>query len=171
VSLILAASVGASDPFGALGMSPAGSGTTMPAFSLTTLDGQVIRSKDQSGKIVLLNFWATWCAPCREEMPSLERLRRQFDPNTFTILAITVDRQQAAVKAFMRQQGLSFPTLLDEDGEVSRSFMVRALPATVLIGHDQKQIGRVVGPRAWDSPEAVALIRRLLARPNSPRDR
>lgn len=149
------------DPMAALKISRMGAGTDMPAFTLEALDGQAVASADLKGKVVLLNFWATWCGPCKDEMPSLERLRKQFDPADVVVLSVTTDHQRAGIQAFMKHLGLALPVLLDEDQEVSGSFMVRGLPTTFLVGKDGKLVGRAVGPRAWDSPEAVALLRGL----------
>lgn len=145
-----------------LKLSRSGSGTAMPVFSLTALDGQTVHSKDLRGKVVVLNFWATWCGPCKEEMPALERLRRQFDRKGVVFYTITTDLQRDGIKAFLGHLGLGLPVLLDEDKDVSSAFLVRGLPTTVLIGRDGKLVGRAVGPRAWDGPEAVALIQTLL---------
>ena len=154
--------VSAADPFAALKVSRAGLGTAAPAFTLKTVEGREVSSKDLAGKAVLLNFWATWCGPCKDEMPALERLRRQFDPNAFVMLAVTADIQRTGIKAFVHQLGLGFPVLLDEDRDVSAAFTVRGLPTTVLIGKDGKLVGRAAGPREWDSPQAVALIRSMV---------
>lgn len=150
------------DPFAALKVSRAAPGTAAPAFTLKTVEGRDVSSKDLAGKVVMLNFWATWCGPCKEEMPALERLRRQFDSDTFVMLAVTTDIQRGGIKAFVSQLGLGFPVLLDEDRNVSAAFMVRGLPMTVLIGKDGKLVGRAAGPREWDSPQAVALIRSMV---------
>jgi peroxiredoxin len=149
------------DPMAALKISRMGAGNDMPAFTLEALDGQAVASADLKGKVVLLNFWATWCGPCKDEMPSLERLRKQFDPADVVVLSVTTDHQREGIQAFMKHLGLALPVLLDEDQEVSGSFMVRGLPTTFLVGKDGKLAGRAVGPRAWDSPEAVALLRGL----------
>lgn len=149
------------DPMAALKIGRMGAGTDMPAFTLESLDGRPVSSADLKGKVVVLNFWATWCGPCKEEMPSLERLRKQFDPGEVALLSVTIDHQREGIQAFMRHLGLALPVLLDEDQEVSGSFMVRGLPTTFLIGKDGKVVGRAVGPRAWDGPEAVALVTHL----------
>lgn len=149
------------DPIKALKISRTASGSEAPVFSLTQLDGQEVQSKDLRGKVVVLNFWATWCGPCKEEMPALDRLRRQFDQKDVAVYTITTDLQRDGIKAFMDHLGLGLPVLLDEDKDVSSAFLVRGLPTTVLIGRDGKLVGRAVGPRAWDSPEAVALVRAL----------
>lgn len=152
----------ADDPFSVLKLSRLAAGTKAPSFKLPSLEGQEISSHMLAGKVVLLNFWATWCGPCKDEMPSLQRLQQQFDPRQFVVVAVTTDLQLAGIKHFMRQAGLTFPTLLDEEKEVSGAFLVRGLPTTVLIGKDGTLVGRAVGPRAWDSPEAVALIKGLV---------
>jgi len=156
------APVSAADPFAALKVSRAGLGTAAPAFTLKTVEGREVSSKDLAGKTVLLNFWATWCGPCKDEMPALERLRRQFDPDAFVILAVTTDIQRGGIRTFVNQLGLGFPVLLDEDRDVSVAFTVRGLPTTILIGKDGKLVGRAAGPREWDSPQAVALIRSMV---------
>jgi thiol-disulfide isomerase/thioredoxin len=150
-----------SDPFAALKISQVGAGAAMPAFTLSALDARTVRSQDLIGKVVLLNFWATWCGPCKDEMPALERLRRQFDHKDVAFYAITTDLQRDGIKAFLGHLGIGLPVLLDEDKDVSSAFLVRGLPTTVLIGRDGKLVGRAVGPRAWDSAEAVALVRAL----------
>ncbi|TAJ09790.1 MAG: TlpA family protein disulfide reductase [Nitrospirae bacterium] len=149
------------DPMAALKISRLGAGSDMPAFSLETLDGRAVASVDLKGKVVLLNFWATWCGPCKDEMPSLEWLRKQFDPADVVVLSVTTDHQREGIRAFMKHLGLALPVLFDEDQEVSGSFMVRGLPTTFLVGKDGRLVGRAVGPRAWDSPEAVALLQGL----------
>jgi len=151
----------APDLINALRISRTASGQEAPAFSLAQLDGQTVHSEDLRGKVVLLNFWATWCGPCKDEMPALERLRRQFDHKDVAFYTITADLQRDGIKAFLGHLGIGLPVLLDEDKDVSSAFLVRGLPTTVLIGRDGKLVGRAVGPRAWDSAEAVALVRAL----------
>ncbi|BFU95339.1 MAG: putative Thiol-disulfide oxidoreductase [Nitrospira sp.] len=150
------------DPFTALRVTPSATPASVTPFDLTTLDGRSLRSQDLAGKVVLLNFWATWCGPCKEEMPSLARLQTRFDPAQVQILTVTADRHPQGIRQFFGQLGISLPVLFDEDQEVSRTFMVRGLPTTVLIAPDGRVSGRAVGPRAWDSDESVALVRHLL---------
>lgn len=150
------------DPFAALRVTPPATRTSVTPFDLTTLDGRTLRSQDLAGKVVLLNFWATWCGPCKEEMPSLARLQTRFDPAQLQVLTVTTDRYPQGIRQFFGQLGITLPVLFDEDQEVSRTFMVRGLPTTVLIAPDGRVSGRAVGPRAWDSDESVALVRHLL---------
>lgn len=99
-------------------------------------------------------------------MPALQRLKRRFTPDEFELLAITTDEQRDAIKGFVRSLGLTFPVLMDDTKDVSAAFGVRGLPTTVLIGKDGRILARAVGPRAWDNPDSVALIRGMVeARP------
>ena len=162
VSIVLAGPALASDPFASLKMSRLPAGSMAVPFELTTLDGKVVQSSELAGKVVLVNFWATWCGPCKEEMPSLARLQKQLDPAHFVLLTVTTDLQRQGIAHFLSQLGVSLPVLFDEDQEVSQSFMVRGLPTTVVIARDGTLLGRAVGPRAWDSPEAVAVMRQVM---------
>lgn len=156
------ASAAVSDPFAALRVTRVVAGLPIAAFELQALDGGTVRSKELVGKVVLLNFWATWCGPCKEEMPSLARLQTKFDPAQFQVVTITTDRYPQGIKQFLDHLGIRLPVLFDEHEDVSRSFMVRGLPTTVLIAPDGRAVGRAVGPRAWDSEESVALARHVL---------
>lgn len=162
VGVVLAGPALASDPFVSLKMSRLPSGSMAVPFELTTLDGKVVKSSELAGKVVLVNFWATWCGPCKEEMPSLARLQKQLDPAQFALLTVTTDLQRQGITHFLSQLEVSLPVLFDEDQEVSRSFMVRGLPTTIVIARDGTVAGRAVGPRAWDSPEAVAMMRQVM---------
>lgn len=150
------------DPIASMKMSRLPAGVQAVPFELTSLDGTRVKSRDLAGKVLLLNFWATWCGPCKEEMPSLARLQQQFDPAQFVLLTVTTDVQRQGIAQFLSHAGVTLPVLFDEDQEVSRSFMVRGLPTTIVIGRDGTLSGRAVGPRAWDSPEAVAMIRQAV---------
>lgn len=161
-SLVLALPSLAHDPFTALKMSRLPAGSMAVPFELTSLDGTRVKLSDLAGKVVLVNFWATWCGPCKEEMPSLARLQKQFDPAQFVLLTVTTDLQRQGIAQFLSHLGVTLPVLFDEDQEVSRSFMVRGLPTTIVIGRDGTLLGRAVGPRVWDGPEAVAMIRQAM---------
>ena len=162
VSIVSAGLTLAGDPFVSLKMSRMPAGSMAAPFELTTLDGKVVKLSELSGKVVLVNFWATWCGPCKEEIPSLARLQKQLDPTRFAMLTVTTDLQRQGIAHFLSQLGVSLPVLFDEDQEVSRSFMVRGLPTTIVIARDGTLVGRAVGPRAWDSPEAVAVMRQVM---------
>lgn len=151
-----------SDPFAAMRVTRLPTAVPMATFDLKALDGGTIRSKELDGKVILLNFWATWCGPCKEEMPSLAKLQAQFDSTRFQVVTVTTDIHPRGIKQFLDHLGIHLPVLFDESEDVSRAFMVRGLPTTVLITQDGRTIGRAVGPRAWDSEESVALVRHVL---------
>ena len=152
----------ASDPLTPLKMSRLPAGSTAAPFELTSLDGKLVKSSELAGKVVLVNFWATWCGPCKEEMPALARLQQQLDPAQFVLLTVTTDVQRQGITHFLSHLGVTLPVLFDEDQEVSRAFMVRGLPTTVVIARDGSLVGRAVGPRAWDSPEVISLMRGMM---------
>ena len=156
------ASLATGDPFAALGVTRVTVGVPLAAFDLKGLDGTTVGSQHLTGKVVLLNFWATWCGPCKEEMPSLARLQSQFDSEQVRVVTVTTDIYPQGIKQFLDHLGITLPVLFDEDQELSRRFMVRGLPTTLVIGQDGQVIGRAVGPRAWDSRESIALVRQVL---------
>lgn len=139
-----------------------------PAFALPTPDGRTIDLAGLRGKVVLLNFWATWCPPCREEMPSMERLHQEFKDQGLVVLAVNVQESPKRVVLFMRGFQLSFPTVLDADTTVTARYQVRGLPATFLIDRQGRLVGQVIGARDWADPPARALIRALLSGSGSP---
>ncbi|MBM4120298.1 MAG: TlpA family protein disulfide reductase [Nitrospira sp.] len=151
----------ASDPAAMLKIGSVMGVDETPVFQMRALDGREIDSAELKGKVVVLNFWATWCGPCKEEMPALERLRRQVDGDKVVLAAVTTDMQRDGIRAFVKQLGLNFPIWLDEDRSVSAAFLVRGLPTTVFIGADGRLAGRAVGPRDWDSADAVAFVKSL----------
>jgi peroxiredoxin len=161
-SVPVGVSIAGPDLYTASGLQPVRQGISAPDFSLHTLDGRSLALSSLRGKVVVLNFWATWCGPCKDEMPSLQRLKESFKTGEFELLAITTDAQREAIARFVHSLGLAFPILLDETKDVSAAFGVRGLPTTVLIERDGRLLARAVGPRAWDSPETIALIRTVL---------
>jgi|RhiMetdeSRZDD1v2_1073273.scaffolds.fasta_scaffold1528119_2 thiol-disulfide isomerase/thioredoxin len=150
------------DPFAALRVSRVPTGHSIGTFELKALDGGTLRSADLTGKVVLLNFWATWCGPCKEEMPSLGRLQDQFDSARVRVVTVTADMYPQGIRQFLDQLNIRLPVAFDEDQELSRKLSVRGLPTTVVIGQDGHIVGRAVGPRLWDSSESIAFVRHLL---------
>ena len=133
-------------------------------FDLPTADGKGSLSLvGLRGKVVVLNFWATWCPPCREEMPSMERLHQEFRAQGLEVVAVDVQESPKQAARFLRDFRLTFPAPLDADGKVAARYQVRALPSTFLIDRAGRLVGQAVGPRDWASPEAKALVRSLLA--------
>jgi thiol-disulfide isomerase/thioredoxin len=133
-----------------------------PDFTLPTTDGQQVSLQQYRGKVVFLNFWATWCIPCREEMPALERLHQRYQAEDLAILSIDLKEGADLVKAFFQKHGLSFPALLDQNGSVFRDYLVAGMPTTYLIGRDGTLLARGVGGRDWTRAEALQLIQELI---------
>lgn len=132
-------------------------------FSVPDLAGQPLRLRDFKGKVVLLNFWATWCPPCKEEMPSMERLYRRHKDRGFTILALSIDSGgQAPVATFSKRLGLTFPIGLDSKMTVANEYAVRGLPATFVIDQKGLIVAVAIGPRDWDGKAAHAVIESML---------
>ena len=147
----------------AVRQAPPDMGSQAPDFQLIDLEGNWQALPDYRGKVVLLNFWATWCGPCRVEMPSMERVYHDLKDEGFAILAISSDPQGSIVtRPFVASQGLTFPILHDSDYRVSGSYGVRTLPMSFLIDRNGTLTQRVFGARDWNSAEARELIRGLL---------
>jgi len=133
-----------------------------PPFALRDLEGRPARLEDYRGRVVLLNFWATWCAPCREEMPAIQALARELDRQGLVVLAVNYQEGEAAVREFARETAVSVPVLLDPDGAVTRRYRVTVLPTTVLIDRQGALVGTVLGFRDWAAPGARAYMRGLI---------
>ncbi len=126
--------------------------------------GSPLQLSDWRGKIVLLNVWATWCGPYREEMPTLDRLQEKLDGERFDVLALSIDRGGiGVVQEFYDEIGLQHLRIrIDPTTRASRDMKVFGLPTTLLIGPDGKELGRKVGPAEWDAPEAIAFFRNII---------
>ena len=135
-----------------------------PDFAVADLSGQAVRLSALRGQVVLVNLWTTWCPPCREEMPSMERLYRRFKDRGFVLLAVSQDEGgMAVVQPFVRQLGLTFPILVDPERQVGDRYRVWGYPESFLIDRDGRIVERIIGPRDWTSPDQVAALERLLA--------
>ncbi len=142
------------------------SGKTVPApdFTLKSLSGEEVHLSDQRGKYVLVNFWATWCGPCKIEMPSLETLHQRFKSKKFSLLAISNDMFGAKiVEPFVKANNLSFPILLDQQLQASNKFGVVSLPTTFMIDPAGNIIGELRGAEDWASPDNILYFENLLA--------
>ena len=131
-------------------------------FQLKDLDGNTVRLSDFKGKIVFLNFWASWCPECRYEMPAMEKLYTHFKDRDFAMVAINLNEPAAIVEKYFRVNKLTFITLLDSINELGGPFGIRGIPTTFIIDRDGGIIGRAVGSRRWDSKKSIALFERLI---------
>jgi len=131
-------------------------------INLKDTRGDSVRLSDFRGKIVFLNFWASWCGPCRIEMPSMEKLHRRLKGRDFAIVAVNLQEQASRVKAFLKQYGLTFTVLLDTNGRVGARFGIRAIPTTFILDRQGRLIGHALGLRKWDGPESIALFEHLM---------
>jgi cytochrome c biogenesis protein CcmG, thiol:disulfide interchange protein DsbE len=147
-------------------------GTRAPNFLATDLDGEPVALTNLVGEVVLLNIWATWCAPCREEMPSMQRLHDRFHDQGFRVVAVSIDsesRQRFAVgptggdvRAFVEEYGLSFDVWHDPAGEIQRIYRTTGVPESFLIDRHGAIVKKVIGATDWDSEANQDLVRMLL---------
>ena len=157
-----ASPVHAGDPMAAMKIARVAPGTVAPPFNLQSLDGRSVQLADMKGKVVVLNFWATWCGPCKEEMPAFERLRQKLDPERIALITITTDLQREGIQHFLANLHVHIPVLFDDNQDITQAYLVRALPTTMLIDGRGALVGRAVGPREWDSPHSVHLMQSLM---------
>jgi peroxiredoxin len=142
--------------------------TPAPELSAHDLSGTPISLAAYRGKVVVLNFWATWCPPCRHEMPSMERLRVKMTGRPMEIVAVNSAETAKDVKAFLSKMKLSFPILLDPDGGNTRRWKVFALPTSFLLDAQGRVRYVLTGPTEWDEGEALQNVESLLARLQAP---
>lgn len=141
-----------------------GVGARAPGFHATSLaTGRDVTIADYRGQVVLLNLWATWCEPCRVEMPSLERLARRLGGRGFAVVAVSIDEgDDSVVAAFARALGLTFDILHDRTAAIKATYQATGVPESWVISPDGVIIKKVIGAAEWDDPVNEALIRRLL---------
>lgn len=133
-----------------------------PAFDLAGEDGRHYRLDELRGKVVVLNFWATWCPPCRKEMPSMERARALTEGESIVILGINVGEDADTIFEFTGRYPVGFPLLMDRDARVIKQYPVTGLPTTYVIDPRGQVRYRAVGSREWDDPEMLERLRALL---------
>ncbi len=144
-------------------------GFSLPRFEATAAgDGSVADAEsldlaDLADRVVLVNFWATWCEPCEQEMPAMERLYRALPRDRFELVAISIDDEPGKVGEFVERYSLTFPILLDPDKQVSARYQTMGVPESLLVDGSGRIVERYVGPREWDAPEYVERIETLFA--------
>jgi len=170
-SLAIAAAVAAVALLAVLGSerapAPLEEGEPAPALELPRLGGGSLRLADLRGRAVLVNFWATWCKPCEDEMPAMQRLYDALRGDGFELLAVSVDVGDDEVAAFRERLGLGFPILRDPDRREATRWQSLRFPESWLVDPEGRIAARFIGPRDWDAPEYADRIRALLA-PRAP---
>ncbi|WP_457666073.1 peroxiredoxin family protein [Thiolapillus sp.] len=132
-----------------------------PAFELKDAEGTVHHLSDYKGKVIVVNFWATWCPPCRAEMPSMQRAWEQLREEGIMMLAIDVGEDEDAIFEFTASYPVEFPLLLDTDSSVSEAWDVKGLPTTFVVDQWGRKVYRAVGGREWDAPDLMKKVRAL----------
>ncbi len=143
------------------GLTPLPDKPQAPDFILTDLDGNQHRLSDYLGQVVIINFWATWCPPCRAEMPSMQRAWEQLEQEKIVMLGIDVGEDEDTIFQFTANYLVEFPLLMDQDSKVIDQWPVRGLPTTFVLDPKGRIIYRAIGGREWDDPELLALVRAL----------
>ena len=144
---------------------PAVEGSLAPDFTLKDLSGQPVQLSSLRGKVVLVNFWATWCPPCREEIPSMVRLNQAMQGKAFQMLAVSIDEGgRDAVQAFFEKGGASLPALLDSDGKVARRYGTTGVPETFVVDTKGVIYKKVMGAMDWGSPQVIAALEQLIVK-------
>jgi peroxiredoxin len=164
ISLILRAAlpcVLAAAPAGAAELKP-WTGGPAPALELRALDRAGHRLADYRGRVVLVNFWATWCEPCRDEMPSMQRLKEKMEGRPFAVLAVNLDEPESRIRAFLSRMKVDFTVLLDPGRKAAQTWSARILPASFLIGPDGRIRYSVVGEVDWSHDLVVSGVSGLL---------
>ncbi len=154
---------GGDDLFSKLKIQVVKDGKKAPEFSLDGLSGRKAELKNFKGKVIFLSFWATWCGPCKEELPSIEALHQHFKGKDFVVLTVSVDVEGVPpVEKFIAKHGYTFYVLMDPKGEVLDLYRVEKIPMAFLIDKKGRIVGKAMGPRNWKSPEALSLFTRLI---------
>ena len=149
-----------------LNYSPIETGQPAPNFTLPDLDGKMVKLSNYRGPVVMVNIWATWCPPCVDEMPSMERLYNELKGENFEILAVSIDALGAqAVAPFMKKYNLSFPALIDPDGTISALYKSTGVPESFIVNQEGILIKKIIGPRDWATPEIIGFFRDLIQKP------
>lgn len=135
-------------------------GEPVPNFDFT-LEGRSTNLEALRGRVVVLNFWASWCPPCVEEMPSLERLHRQLGPRGLVVLGVSVDEDPVAYENFIRSSGVTFPNVRDPEKRIAALYGTFKYPETYIIDRQGRLVRKIIGPQRWDDPQVMDLLKGL----------
>lgn len=153
----------ASDPYETLALMRPTKKTLAKEFALPGPKGSTVKLRDFRGKVIFLNFWATWCPPCLEEMPAMEQLYQRYRERGLVVLALSEDTEgEKVVTPFFQDHKLTFPVAYDSKMKVAELYLLLGLPSTYLINREGQIVATALGARAWDSPDAHILIESLL---------
>jgi len=145
-----------------VGLQPVKTGTKLIDFTLESLDGDMIKLSSHKGKVVFLNFWATWCPPCKEEMPSMQKLYDHFKDQGLEMIAVDLQEDKTAVRKFFDEYNLTFTAALDKNGRVGSQYGARNIPTMYIIDRDGFVIAGVIGGKDWYTPEMIGFFESLL---------
>lgn len=145
------------------GLTPLAEQPEAPDFELTDIDGKTHRLSEYRGKVLIVNFWATWCPPCREEMPSMQRAWGLLEQDGILMLAVNVGEDEDIIFQFMANYPVEFPLLMDRDSSVVGAWPVRGLPTTFVVDPEGRLAYRAIGGREWDDPQLLEIVRGLRA--------
>ena len=136
----------------------------VPAFKFADVEGNYLSLENFRGKTVALHFWATWCIPCRDELPTVDALQNQLGGKNFTFVPLSVDRDGAdLVRRYYADHGIEhLPVYVDEGMNAAQAMLVNGIPYTIIINREGLEIARILGDRNWTAPDAIALMRRLI---------
>ncbi len=140
----------------------AGSAKPAPNFTLKSLSGKNMKLSEMTGNVVLINFWASWCGPCREEMPLLNALHKKYEPLGFTVLGVNVEEQTDKARGFLRDFPVDFPVLLDNKNQVSQMYNVIAMPTTVVVDRDGNMRYIHKGYKSGDEEKYRKMVKKLV---------
>lgn len=147
------------------GNEPVVEGKTAPDFTLKDLSGHQIRLSDYRGKVVFLNFWATWCPPCREEIPSMMKLNQAMSGKPFQMLAVSIDEGgKDAVENYLKKSGTMLPALLDTDSSISKRYGTTGVPETFVLDKRGVILKKIVGGMDWNDPQVIAYFNEVIGR-------
>ena len=136
--------------------------TKVTQLQLADLDGNKRNLAEYKGRVVVINFWATWCEPCRAEMPSMEKLVKRLGPGKIVVLAVNYQEHPDRIRRFLERTPVTFPVLLDSDGSATKAWTRRIFPTSVVVGADGKPRHIITGEYDWDGPDAARLLEPLL---------
>ncbi|HEB33420.1 MAG TPA: TlpA family protein disulfide reductase [Spirochaetes bacterium] len=150
------------DYFAELGIAKPMTGLAAINFSAESLDGKMVNLFDFKGKVIFLNFWATWCDPCKAEVKDIDKLWGMLKDEDFVVMAVDLREKKKKVRTFIEEYGIDFPVYLDPSGRISSMYSVGGIPTTYIIDPDGNVVGKAIGPRDWGGKESIGFMRSLM---------